>query len=797
MQNRNGRKKAAPKPPGSKPARGIEGDKLENYQLILDTLDRSNVLLWWARVWKEDGRFRWKIRTPPQLSQNPIYRLAALVEKGWLWKDEQAPDHVRTAATAEKALSEGASGYQQEFRIVGTDGVHWLSEEVIIRPADKGEWNLAGVLIDVTKRHEAEEARLSTEGQLDQILKGADCLLWQAIVTGDLDVQLRWQMFIPPSVLYKRIFGEDSIPKLDRLWEEPMIAEWKSIVQTSRRALRENRGDYEQEYHVNHRGQTFVLHEHVKVTRLGPNMWNLVGVSLDITARREAEQALAAEKERLAVTLGSMSEGVITIDSDARVMFINRAAAEMVQCSTEEAVGREVTEIFILKSATTGHDTELPVAEVLKGEAHAELPSQTLIRGREGRMRLVEGRLVPVANVSSKRVGAVLVFRDITERQRMEEKLQNAAKMESIGLLAGGIAHDFNNILTAVLSNLTLLELDLEEMPEQAAMLSEAVLATKRAAELTLQLLTFSKGGDPVRTAVQLPEVIKEAATFSHRGSGVKSEFDMPAGLWAADVDKGQISQVIQNLVINATQAMRDGGTLRIAASNEHIPVGSHAVLAEGDYIRISVTDTGAGIPAQHIGKIFDPYFTTKLHGHGLGLATVFSIVKRHQGHIEVSSVIGQGSSFTFWLPAAKDSLAAHNPPAAFPKSGPSGRVLFMDDEEPILKMAEKLMRRMGLHFESVADGSAAIERYRTAKESGRPFDLVVMDLTIPGGIGGREAISVLRAYDPKVRAIVSSGYSSDLAMSDFRKHGFCGMVAKPYDVAELASVIRRVLSES
>jgi PAS domain S-box-containing protein len=797
MQIRGGRKKAASEPHKSKPAREAEGGELENYKLILETLDRSNVLLWWARVWKEDGKFKWKIRTPPQLSQNPIYRLAALVEKGWLWKDEQSPDHVRTAATAEKALSGGASGYQQEFRIIGTDGVHWLSEEVIIRPAGEGEWNLAGVLIDVTKRHEAEEARRSTEGQLDQILKGADCLLWQAIVTGDPDVQLRWQMFIPPSVLYKRIFGENSIPKADRLWEEPMIAEWKSIVQTSRRALRENRGEYEQEYHVTHRGQTFVLHEHVKVARLGPNMWNLVGVSLDITARRDAELALAAEKERLAVTLGSMSEGVITIDPDGRVLFINRAAAEMVQCSTEEAVGREVTKIFILTSATTGLETELPVAEVLKGLAHAELPSHTLIRGVEGRMRLVEGRLVPVANVSSKRVGAVLVFRDITERQRMEEKLQNAAKMESIGLLAGGIAHDFNNILTAVLSNLTLLQLDLEGMPEQAAMLDEAVHATKRAGELTLQLLTFSKGGDPVRTAVQLPEVIKEAATFSHRGSGVKSEFDMPPDLWAADVDKGQISQVIQNLVINATQAMRDGGTLRIAASNERVPAGAHSVLAEGDYIRITVADTGAGIPAEHIGKIFDPYFTTKLHGHGLGLATVFSIVKRHQGHIEVNSAVGMGSSFTFWIPAAMDSLATQNPPSAFPQTGAGGRVLFMDDEEPILKMAEKLMRRMGLHFESVADGRAAIERYRAAKESGKPFDLVVMDLTIPGGMGGREAISVLRAYDPRVRAIVSSGYSSDLAMSDFRKHGFRGMVAKPYDVSELASVIRSVLSEA
>ena len=796
MQHREGSDApASPLDPGS--GDGASAAKLENYQLILDTLDRSNVLLWWARVWREDGVLKWKIRTPPQLSQNPIYRLASLVEKGWLWKDEQAPDHERTARTAEKALAERANGYQQEFRIIGTDGIHWLSEEVIIRPAGENEWNLAGVVIDVTKRHEAEEARRSTEGQLDQILTGADCLLWQAIATGDPDLELGWQMFIPPSVLYKRIFGEDSIPKLDRLWEQPMVAEWKSIRVTLRQALRENKPAYEQEYHVTNRGNTFVLHEHVKITRLGPNSWNLVGVSVDITARREAELALAAEKERLAVTLGSMSEGVITIDSRGRVLFINRAAADMVQWSSEEAVGRDVTQICILKNAMNGRDTELPVGAVLEGGTSAEIPSQTLIRGRENRMRLVEGRLVPVANISSKRVGAVLVFRDITERQRMEEKLQNAAKMESVGILAGGIAHDFNNILTAVLSNLTLLQLDLSGMPEQAALLDEAVLAAKRAGQLTLQLLTFSKGGDPVRTAVQLPEIIKEAATFSHRGTGVKSEFDMPASLWAADVDKAQISQVIQNLVINATQAMREGGTLRITASNERVPAGSHSVLSEGDYVGITVTDTGAGIQPEHIGKIFDPYFTTKLQGHGLGLATVFSIVKRHQGHIEVSSVVDKGTAFTFWLPAAKESQATPNPPAAFPQVGRGGRVLFMDDEEPILKMAERLMRRMGLDFESVADGKQAIERYRAAKEAGRPFDLVVMDLTIPGGMGGREAISVLREYDPGVRAIVSSGYSSDLAMSDFRKHGFRGMVAKPYDISELASVIRGVLSET
>jgi CheY-like chemotaxis protein len=378
----------------------------------------------------------------------------------------------------------------------------------------------------------------------------------------------------------------------------------------------------------------------------------------------------------------------------------------------------------------------------------------------------------------------------------MEEKLQHAAKMESVGLLAGGIAHDFNNILTVILSNLSLLQLDLAGMPEEATLLDEAVRATKRAAELTLQLLTFSKGGDPVRTAVRLNDIVQEAANFARRGSGVRSEFEIPADLWTANVDKAQISQVVQNLVINAIQAMPQGGTLRIGASNERLEPDVHPVLGGGDYVRISVADTGAGIPPENLGRIFDPYFTTKLLGHGLGLATVFSIVKRHQGHIEVASALGQGTTFTFWLSAAPALQLEPVPSEVFAGADQGGRVLFMDDEEPILLMAEKLMRRMGLEFESAAHGEGAIQLYQDAMAAGRPFDLVVMDLTIPGGMGGREAISMLRQIDPAVRAIVSSGYSSDLAMADFRKHGFRGMVAKPYDVTELASVIRNVLKD-
>jgi PAS domain S-box-containing protein len=767
---------------------------LEAYQMILDTLDRSNVLLWWARVWREGDRYEWKFRTPPQLHQNPIYRLASAVELGGLWKTDQAPDQLRTEQTARQALADGAGGYQQEFRVFGADGVHWLSEEVIIRPAGPGEWNLTGVIIDITKRHQAEEAHRRTERHLDDILKGADCLLWQAEVTGDADGELRWEMYIPPSVLYRRLFGGDPVAGQNTLWRESIVPEWASIQAASRQALREGRSDYKQEFHVLTPQRTYFVHEHVSVQRQDPGRWNLVGVLVDVTARRDAELALAMEKERLAVTLGTMSEGVITMDARGRVLFINRAAADLTQWSAPDSVGRDVSEVCRLLNSESGEETLLPVREILAGGSLAELPPQTMLRGRADRKRLVEGRLAPVADASSKRVGAVFVLRDITDRQRMEEQLQNAAKMESVGLLAGGIAHDFNNILTAILSNLTLLQIDLG-MPQAESVLDEAVRATKRAGELTLQLLTFAKGGDPVRAAVLLDEVLREAATFASRGSKVRTEFRMDADLRAANADKAQISQVIQNLVINSVQAMPDGGTVTIEAANERVAENAHGALAAGDYIRVRVSDTGSGIPPEHIGKVFDPYFTTKVHGRGLGLATVFSIIRKHQGHIEVSSEPGKGTTFTLWLPAASASPAQPVRPEPMPGIERGKRVLFMDDEEPILRLAEKLMARLGLEFASATNGQEAVERVRAAKESGAPFDLVVMDLTIPGGMGGREAVALLREIDPGIRAIVSSGYSSDVAMADFRKHGFEGMVAKPYDIAELSMVIRSVLS--
>jgi len=317
-----------------------------------------------------------------------------------------------------------------------------------------------------------------------------------------------------------------------------------------------------------------------------------------------------------------------------------------------------------------------------------------------------------------------------------------------------------------------------------------------RARDLTQQLLTFAKGGDPVRAAVLLPEIITEVSRFALHGSRVKCEYDLPDDLWLADADKGQIGQVVQNLVINAVQAMPEGGTVRIAMRNDHIDGLVRPALAPGDYVQIAISDTGVGIRPEHLSRIFDPYFTTKQMGSGLGLAAVYSIVNKHRGAIDVESQLGVGTTFRIWLPASATAPeGAETTRTSARGVSMKGRVLFMDDEEAIRQMATILLRRFGFDVVCAADGAETVRKYSEARAAAQPFSLVIMDLTVPGGMGGREAITQLRAIDPQVKAIVSSGYSSDPVLANYRTYGFCGVVAKPYEVSDLARVLRDALA--
>jgi CheY-like chemotaxis protein/two-component sensor histidine kinase len=376
---------------------------------------------------------------------------------------------------------------------------------------------------------------------------------------------------------------------------------------------------------------------------------------------------------------------------------------------------------------------------------------------------------------------------------RLEAELQRSSRLESLGILAGGIAHDFNNLLTVIMGNLTLAKLDSMGNPAVTPWLQAAEQGGMRARDLTMQLLTFAKGGDPVRKAVALSEVVREVAEFTLHGSKVRCEFAIEADLWPADADKGQIGQVVQNIIINGVQAMPDGGTIQVTLGNAVITSGSVPDLAAGRYLMLCVTDSGVGIKPEFLPHIFDPYFTTKPQGSGLGLATVYSIVRKHLGRIEVDSKPDHGTTFRIWLPAAESAPAAVVLSSKMPEQL-SGRVLLMDDEEAIRQSATALLQRMGLEVEAVGDGTEVLRKYSAAQTAGRSFDLVILDLTVPGGMGGRETIEKLRQINPQVRALVSSGYSADPVLAQYEAYGFLGMVPKPYDLTELIRAIHAIM---
>ncbi len=519
-------------------------------------------------------------------------------------------------------------------------------------------------------------------------------------------------------------------------------------------------------------------------------------VLVDITDIRTVEAELAAERERLRVTLRAMAEGLLTTDTDGIVQFINEAAERMIGWTAGSAIGRHVDELAQLRHEKTLALSSIPLSRSIAEHRVVEFPRQTSLVGRNGTACLVDGRCAPMHDLSGRAIGAVAVFHDVTERARYEAELLRSSKLESVGILAGGIAHDFNNLLTVVMGNVTLAMLDSTINDAVGRWLEEAERGVLRARDLTQQLLTFAKGGEPVRKTVRLPEVVREAAEFALHGSKVRCEFAITPDLWPADVDKGQVGQVVQNLVINATQAMPEGGIIRVSICNEDNPQrGTPNLLPQGKYLRLAIADSGVGIRADHLPRIFDPYFTTKQSGSGLGLATVYSIVRKHLGHIEVTSELGKGTTFTIWLPAASGDLPpANETDTSLPSM--TGRLLFMDDEATICQMAKTLLGRLGFTVVTTPDGASAVSAYKEAKAAGNPFRLVIMDLTVPGGMGGLEAMQELLAFDPQVVAIVSSGYSSDPVMANYRNHGFRGMVPKPYKIADLARAIRTVLSE-
>jgi two-component system cell cycle sensor histidine kinase/response regulator CckA len=378
----------------------------------------------------------------------------------------------------------------------------------------------------------------------------------------------------------------------------------------------------------------------------------------------------------------------------------------------------------------------------------------------------------------------------------MEEERRRIERLESLGTLAGGIAHDFNNLLTGIMGNISLIRDYLEPGSKEAERLLEAERASLRAKDLTQQLLTFARGGEPIKETVAVGGLIEDAANFALGGSKSACVFDIPENLWQAHADKGQMSEVVNNLVINADEAMPGGGMINISARNRVFREESSLFLPKGDYIELSIEDHGVGIPEEDFARIYEPYFTTKAKGSGLGLATTYSIIKNHEGLITVDSTPGVGTTFHVYLPATRKSLISFEEEAEDILSSLTGKILIMDDEEAIRRLLERALTEAGHDITTAKDGTEAIEQYVGARERGQPFDLVILDLTVPGGMGGVEAMAKLLEIDPDIKSIVSSGYSSDPIMADYEKYGFGAVIAKPYRVHELRRMILKILQQ-
>ncbi len=512
------------------------------------------------------------------------------------------------------------------------------------------------------------------------------------------------------------------------------------------------------------------------------------GTALDVTDRVAAQQALT-KSESLFRNLTESTPVAIFIHQGGLIAYANPAFSAITGYDGEEILGKNFWD-FIHEDSR----------ELVKSRGQRRLggdrpPSGYAVKfvRKDGSLGWVELMGKPIEYRGAPAILGTGV--DISEQRRAEAELLQSQKLESLGVLAGGIAHDFNNIVTVILSEITMARWRLRDDREEACRrLESAEKAALQARDLTQQILTFSQGGAPVRKEIRLGPLLEDSIEFALSGANVECRRQIADRLWTVRADQGQLRQVIHNLIINANQAMPDGGTILVTAENLELEAEQSTRLPAGPYVRLSVHDHGQGIAPQVLPKIFDPYFTTKDEGTGLGLATSYSIIKRHNGVIQVDSRPGFGSTVQVYLPATPEVEPEACDDREISTPG-TGKVLLMDDDQNILEVVSELLEVLGYRVETASDGQQAIACYAAAFAAGRSFDVVIMDLTVPGGMGGAQALPELRKIDPHARVIVSSGYCNDPVLANFQHHGFDDIVTKPFTIDDLARVIESVTS--
>ncbi len=507
----------------------------------------------------------------------------------------------------------------------------------------------------------------------------------------------------------------------------------------------------------------------------------------DITPQRHTEEALTIFEAKCHACLNNPFEGILFMDISGRILEANEQMREMLGVASKEALPPDLGQFF---PPELSPEYLADFRKVIQ-EGAVTLTTHWLQR-RDGTTLPVDLELNLMRFAGETLVRAI--FRDITQREKREMEQLRLCKLESLGRLAAGIAHDFNNILTAILGNITLAGLDADLKPFSRERLEEAEKACLRAHDLTQELLAFAKGGRPLKKRLSLDVLLREIRDDLQPRCTSQVEFWVSPDLWPVEADPTQIKQAITNLIINADQATDFGGRIRLEGANITQAGGEDAIVPPGDYVRIAVADQGPGIPAQHLAQIFDPYFTTKDMRQGLGLAMVHAIVKHHGGFISVTTQARAGTCFQVYLPALQHIPQA--PEKADDRAmGGQSRILLMDDEAIIRDIVSRMLHKLGYEVDTAAHGAEALGMYDKARKEGRAYAAVIFDLTVAGGMGGKETMAKLRQTDPAARAIVSSGYCDDPVMAEYQKYGFRSALAKPYKIVELSRALTEALA--
>lgn len=681
-----------------------------------------------------------------------------------------------------------------DYRIVRPDGTaRWISARAYPIRDDEGVVScVAGIAEDITDRKKAEEALRESQAKLDLALRSARMGVWHLDLINNrrtFDDQTCLLLGIDPATFTgsaEEFFG--AVHPDDR--GSIRVALAQTIEQDTL---------YEPEYrtiwpdgsihYITARGR---LVRDDKGLPVGIN-----GIIWDVTERKKSEELLRASERKFSAIFSLTPDPTAITDIETgKIIDLNGAFEQLIGRSREELIGMTTADLHVWADLSY---RDRMLREIRNSGEITDMAVR--LRRYDGKIRetLFSARVIELSGkryLLSRAHDITEVKRAEEEKRELERQLMQAHRIESLGGLAGGIAHDFNNLLQGIFGYISMAKITIDQRERALSMLDEAEKALHQSVNLSTQLLTFSKGGKPVRKKLALGPAIENTVKFALSGSRVDYKMDVDAGLWMVEADEGQIGQVIQNLVINADQAMPMGGRIVITADNvqapgENIP----GILPRGSYIRISVQDSGIGIPAQYLERIFDPYFTTKEKGSGLGLAISYSIVRNHGGTIHVSSEVGKGSTISVYLPATADTHLAAPAPEKVRGQTRKGKILIMDDEAMVRDVARAMITTLRHEVACAEHGEEAVMMYLQARQQGAPFDIVILDLTIRGGMGGEETIKKLLQIDPEVKAVVSSGYADDSVIADYQSYGFCATLNKPYTMKALSNTLEALLA--